>query len=248
MARTNVILTADNPKHENTGDTPERITAGPEGTYTIWAGGGSDIINLTSLVDPYSRPTGGMAYIYGGAGADRITIKGGEEVTVTTMPVEYELYAQATIWGSDGADRIDASQYFGRLRVEGGKGPDTIFSGHYRSEILTEPGDKLILGEGEDIITFLPEGDDADPLDGVVKIRNFEVGVDTLDLSGLGEIADPSLGNRVPRVTIDDFSVMGNTLIVDTGGGNELRFPGLADLWENYHDPSFLRPSLGFDP
>ncbi|THH38805.1 VWA domain-containing protein [Aliishimia ponticola] len=178
------------------------------GNDRLYGGGGDDRLigdaGEERLIGDAGRDevygNAGNDLIYGGAGDDYLY--GGRD-----MDVMYGQGGADVMRGNIGGDFMDGGRGADDLR--GGGSGDTIFGGSGDDFIMGENGadvlsggsgrDVLIGGAGEDIFIF-------DPLCAFDSVRDFEVGVDTLDVSAfhlagfaaLQEIAvDRSSGLRI---------------------------------------------------
>ncbi|WP_305884600.1 Hint domain-containing protein, partial [Limimaricola litoreus] len=169
----------------------EDATAG-EVTYDEFAGD-----------DGFDENDRDVSTIYGGAGDDTITHRGGNDTiyggtgndTLTGSDGEDLIYGgagQDTIRGDGGADRIyggagddwidggnQSDQLYagaGDDHVEGDKGNDTFYGGH--------GADTLYGGEGDDLFVF-EDGFGNDVIDGGTS--SFHIDTDRIDLTGLSQ-------------------------------------------------------------
>lgn len=134
--------------------------SGDDGNDLIRAGGGNDLLDGGD----------GDDVLWDGGGADRHFGRLGDDLLVGRDGAD-------TLFGGDGFDRI-----YGGLdsdELSGGGGRDFVFGGADNDLIFGGEGDdKLTGGEGEDVFVI-------EPGSGRDVIRDFEPGVDTIDLTAL---------------------------------------------------------------
>lgn len=148
------------------GGVGDDIIAAGGGSNAVDAGAGNDVISAGTLVDTSSTTN----QITGGAGIDKITIKGAAASTV---------YGDgATDTGNDGRDTIKTGN--GNDQVYGGGGDDIIATGNSGDTLAGGTGkDKLTGGNGADVFVFDTSPDSASNVD---TITDFKTG-DSLELS-----------------------------------------------------------------
>ncbi|WGF89992.1 calcium-binding protein [Marinivivus vitaminiproducens] len=155
---------------------------------------------------------GGNDVIDGGDGDDRLygdAARADEEWAPDGNLDDLLIGGDDVIYGGDGVDRIYGDASFMRYSTGG---DDIIDSG---------PGDDILYGEGFDA-AVIPGADTFifEPGDGMDWIRDFQPGIDTIDLSawGFADFEDLTIRNNGS-----------NTVYVDLAEGDQLQIEGRAD-------------------
>jgi len=148
------------------GGTGDDTIAAGGGNNSVDAGAGNDVISAGALADTSNNTN----QITGGAGIDKITIKGAAASTV---------YGDGTAdTGDDGKDTIRTGN--GNDHVDGGGGNDIIATGKGDDTLVGGTGkDKLSGGGGNDTFVFDTTPDSASNVD---TITDFKTG-DSIELS-----------------------------------------------------------------
>ncbi|MGR3501851.1 calcium-binding protein [Pseudaestuariivita sp.] len=167
---------------------------GGAGRDTVYGGNGNDTIQGGGGADEFNGGRG-KDLIYGRNGADELNGNGGSD----------------TIYAGNGADDVEGG--FGRDRVFLGNGADT-----YEDADQSGPGgsDTITGGNGADTFIF-------DDETGADVITDFEIGVDTLELS-----LEAAGGRSAAQVVSDLASVTGTGVEIDLGDGNTITLNGLT--------------------
>ncbi len=224
----------------------DRVSAGP-GNDTVWAGAddrGQDVIFGGAGNDTLGGGAGddrlqggaGADVVYGGAGDDKIwgAIEGGNDAAPDIL---WAGGGRDTLYGSDGADTLGGG--LGGDRITAGAGDDKVYGGDGNDHLDGNDGhdvlfngagdDTLIGGAGNDTLWGGP-GDDqltgGAGIDyfGFVKgsgadtIKDFEFGVDSLDLAAFGIITTATL-EAASHAT-------GDGIRIDLAGGDRLFIEG----------------------
>ena len=166
---------------------------------TAYAKGGDDYLRGTAEGDTF----------YGGAGFDELRGLGGDDFLMDTR-------GENDLWGGDGRDtivggggRLNAEGNSGNDTLIGGIGDDILDGGSGDDTLLGDPAgsfvsgdDRLIAGSGNDFLEggggadiFVFNSSDGDNRIGTIDLsgsardiigRDFEVGVDRIDLDAFG--------------------------------------------------------------
>ncbi|MEP0315126.1 MULTISPECIES: calcium-binding protein [Alphaproteobacteria] len=173
------------------GNDGDNILTGRKGKDVLIGNDGDDTLHGNMGKDTLS---GGMGddTLYGGKGKDKLF--GGDDDDVL-----FGNQGKDKLFGGDGDDELFGQS--GKDTLLGGGGDDTLFGGNGR--------DQLTGGDGEDVFGFL-KGQT-----GVDVIKDFEAGVDKIDLTDFGT----SLGKLKFDNDGDDVVVT-----VDKGGANQVKF------------------------
>lgn len=162
--------------------------------------------------------TAGRDTLKGGSGDDVISGRGGDDVLNGGS-------GDDTLSGGDGDDVLGGGS--GDDLLAGGDGDDVLGGGSGDDRLDGGDGDDVMTGgSGDDVFVF-SEGDD--------RITDFQLGADSIDLSGLG-ITAQSFASRVV------ISQSGNDTLVRIDG-NELRLDGVSAA--NVQTASFAFASAG---
>ncbi len=213
------------------GDDDDTIDSG-DGNNRIWSGDGADTIRSGDGADSIWSGDGNNR-IRSGAGDDSITTDDGENTinsgagddTITTGD------GNNRIWSGDGDDSITTGD--GSDFITTGDDNDSIFSGDGRDSIWSGAGDDTIRsGEGNDMIAsgygndWIFGGAGADTF--VFKrgydhdeINDFELGTDTLRLSG---------GKSAVDIVSDYATITSGAVVFDFGGDDIITISNLDSL------------------
>jgi Ca2+-binding RTX toxin-like protein len=162
--------------------------------------------------------TAGRDTLKGGSGDDVISGRGGDDVLNGGS-------GDDTLAGGDGDDVLGGGS--GDDVLTGGDGDDVLGGGSGDDRFDGGDGDDVMTGgSGDDVFVF-GEGDD--------RVTDFQLGADSIDLSGLG-ITAQSFASRVV------ISQSGNDTLVRIDG-NEMRLDGVSAA--NVQTASFAFASAG---
>ena len=147
------------------------------GTDSLDGGAGHDSLTAS---DAGARLQGGLGNdtLWGGAGADQVSDRGGDDLV--TLGAGNDSY---TASGDTGAMADTISGDAGNDQILAGAGSDAISGGAGNDTLTAGAGTDLLSGgSGADVFVF-GGGDE------VNRIRDFRVGTDDIDLTGLAGIA-----------------------------------------------------------
>ncbi|PUB17069.1 beta strand repeat-containing protein [Yoonia sediminilitoris] len=192
---------------------------GTAGNDTIDTGAGDDVVDGGAGNDTISDAFGNDDVI-GGEGNDEVTLLSGRNtITDGGLSTDSNYFkggvGRDTITGGSGNDVIDgdaASNIIGSADIlDGGTGDDVMRGGLGTDTFI------FSTGSGNDIIASFAdvEGGGDDPFSAVGLSRDFNVYLDTVDVSGLGGI---TAGNVMSNIT----NVAGNAVL--TVGSDSLTF------------------------
>jgi hypothetical protein len=165
---------------------------------------GDDLINLT----------GGQGIILGGAGSDTLNLDAG-----TFQSINGNLGTDTiNVWGGEterilgGADADQITNNSGQfLSINGNKGDDTIINNGSSSRVLRGGADNdlLINNAGANGEFYGDRGADTfKPSDqGLMRIKDFNVGIDSIDLSNLEPYGTRIDGNNT-LIETDSFGIV----------------------------------------
>jgi Ca2+-binding RTX toxin-like protein len=123
--------------------------------YTVSDGhGGTATATVAITISHYTgvSTVGGILRVGGGAGADVISVSGGNLV-VNGTPHPLAGVTEVRIWGREGDDRIDLSGVAIPALIHGGQGNDTLTGGSANDLIFGGDGDDLLTGDaGHDFL------------------------------------------------------------------------------------------------
>ncbi|MDA0807025.1 MAG: calcium-binding protein [Planctomycetota bacterium] len=255
-------MTASSPAQATTRSTPEWVfdsvfagdgddfIFGGGGRDTLKGGDGNDMINAQGGSGDFLSGGNGDDTLNGGGGTrDRIVEQGNVDFTLTNGSLTglgndviggIDL---AILTGGSGANRLDASEFSGKVTLDGSTGDDTLIGGSNRDRLVGGSGndyldggadnDWLLGGSGDDFLfgnqgedTILGEGGsdtlqggrDRDTLDGG---SGFDRAFESADVSSF-VLTDEQLrgfGTGTLR-RIEEVRVEGgvNTKLIDTSG------------------------------
>lgn len=197
----------DDVVHGGTGD--DTIT-GSSGNEALFGGDGSDIIVALAGDDTVAGGAGGD-FLYGGQGGDILTGDAGNDKLRGNL-------GRDTLSGGDGVDDIRGGD--GNDTLDGGAGNDFLF-GEYGADMIAG-------GAGNDALSGGTGGGSGDGFadtfvykntatEGYDRIKDFEDGIDRIDLSDFGYdgFADVSvLASRIAAGVKLNFG-FGNVLLVE---------------------------------
>ena len=151
----------------------------------------SDVIDLHVKGDAFGAGGNDNIQLFAGGTADGGDgndgfgiINGGTALGGTGDDIIYLVNAGGNAYGEAGADTIINQSNVGAI-MDGGKGDDAITGGGGADKIHGGGGfDNLTGGGGADSFIF----NDADLLDGIASILDFQNGVDTFDLTGVANV------------------------------------------------------------
>lgn len=190
------------------GDTNNNTLTGGRGDDVLRGNGGNDVF-YGGDGDDRIRADAGDDILFGNAGTDNITAQGGNDILYGGADRDF-LYGgrgDDAVYGGDGDDAVRGN--LGADLVDGEAGDDDVRGGGGDDDLLGGAGDDFLLGEngrdtlfggsGNDILTGgtgSSAGDDspdtfvfADSANGgggYDQIRDFEDGIDVLDLTAFG--------------------------------------------------------------
>ena len=209
-------------QHDNKlkGDGQNNFIVGAEGADVLHGHGGRDELQGGHGDDRLMGGDGDDTLL-GGKGDDRLD--GGEDDDAL-----FGNHGADRLFGLDGDDTLDGGMGTDRLR--GGDGNDLLHGGNNNDMLRGEDGDDtldggdgnddLIGGDGNDMLTG-GEGKDMFVFDaGLAQhdvITDFELGIDTVRLKGLGQ-------SSVDLTRTDDGDVL-----LEVAGGAQITFAGLAE-------------------
>lgn len=176
---------------------------GGDGSDTLKGGDANDLLDGGDESD-LLRGDAGDDTLIGGANDD--TIYGGQGDDNINGNVGNDLMK-----GNDGDDSIVGEG--GKDTLKGGDGDDTLVGGRKQ--------DILLGGEGADVFVF--ESADQSAVDGTRdQIRDFEIGVDVIDVSLLGVTSfigtDAFTASHTPELRLDEKSDGSTTIRIDVDG------------------------------
>ncbi len=207
---------------------------GDHGSNYIYGGAGIDVIkgkggdDLLSGQDGADRIRGddGNDSVYGGTGSDTLLGDEGNDLVSGNEENDF-LYGgrgDDTIYGGDGNDRLRGNRNNDELN--GGAGEDTLFGGGNNDTLNGNDGNDRLIGEngndrldggaGDDVLTG---GAGVDQfvynLTGTDRVKDFEDGIDQLDLSGIDTLTTFA---DVSAVALDQWG----GVVLDFGNDNIL--------------------------
>jgi Ca2+-binding RTX toxin-like protein len=156
---------------------------GLSGNDSIWGGSGDDFL-FGQAGDDEIYGGVGLDVIYGGDGDDKLYGQGGDDAIHGDEGADF-LHGGAgsdSIMGGEGDDRLSGGDDNDRL--QGGGGDDVLVGGAGNDVLYGEDGaDTLSGGDGSD--TFVFNFVEHSTVGSADVIRDFEVGVDFIDLTGI---------------------------------------------------------------
>ena len=200
------------------GETGNMLIARGTIIENFFAGSGNDFV-AGNAVDNVILGGSGEDIIHGLDGNDNLHGNKGNDI----------------IKGNDGDDLIKGNAGYDTLL--GGKGNDTIYGGGGGDLIWGGIGDdrliggkgsdKLIGGAGADTFVFGPGS-------GKDKIRDFEIGIDTL------EIAAGSWGSGIGDITVSVYDAVNGYIQLEFGTGDIVKLTGITDILDISGDFVFV--------
>ncbi|MCP5074709.1 MAG: calcium-binding protein [Rhodobacteraceae bacterium] len=199
------------------GDNFEILTLIGSGNFDGYGNGLSNIIN-GNQGNNVLNGFGSADTLYGGAGDDKVN--GGNGID--------------NLFGGDGDDRLRGQKGFDVLKAEagddelyGGQGDDNLFGGDDNDILKGGMGkDKLYGGDDADVFLFTKAAQSKNDST-ADKIQDFELGLDTIDLSGVAAGTLTFIAGAAFSGTQGEVQVTGatnSTVLVDVDGD------GTADM------------------
>lgn len=174
------------------------------------------IIDGTPGDDLNLRGGGGGDIINGGAGNDRIKGGIGNDRLIGGPGNDF-------VRGNIGADWLFGGQGDDKLiqgsRLFGGRGDDRLRAEGPENYLTDGPGHDVMIGGGQDEFILVVDGERD-------RISNFEPGKDKINLEDFGFADYAQVIADAAEVTLGRY--MGETVILDLGGGDELVLNGLT--------------------
>lgn len=177
-------------------------------------GGGDRLIAGSG--DDLARGGGGRDVVNGGVGNDRVFGDGGDDRVYGSAGNDLVRGGAGAdvVGGGAGRDRLHGDA--GRDRLFGGGGNDTLFGGGDRDVLRGGKGNDLLFGQGDRdrFVFFAGEGRD--------RIKDFEAGIDTIDINGYGTpaavkgYAARADGNVVFSFADGDALIVENATLAET--------------------------------